>query len=101
LPHKPKSDSDLPPDQLELDAKAILQWDVGRRTKWNSLEQPISNSPNSEKPNEELAVEQEESWISNVEINTSASHRALWMGPQFTFTTYQYEEAHNDPHYFF
>lgn len=102
-PHRPRPDSDLDPDTLQLDVEPVIEWDICRRTKWPELQTPIiPNKLMNDVKNDEKSVEPR--WLSNVEICTHSPYlRPLWATPQFTFKTFEPENVNNkeEPKYFF
>ncbi|XP_066992105.2 breast carcinoma-amplified sequence 3 homolog [Anabrus simplex] len=82
------------PIELEVHAKA--QWLLLRPPHSSELQPPLSASnplmvlPDRLPPASECrSDDMDERWLSQVEIVTHAGpHRRLWMGPQFTFKTY-------------
>lgn len=92
---------------IELDVTAHAQWNLFRLLNSMEIKPPlfstnpllayeISSSNHAESNNQmqdsqAKGEEIEESWLSQVEIITHAGpHRRLWMGPQFTFKTFQH-----------
>ncbi|GBM40158.1 Breast carcinoma-amplified sequence 3 [Araneus ventricosus] len=106
--NSPKTD-DSP---IELEVVAHAQWNLLRPTTSPEVQPPLPNTnplmfaPDTatheagrgRRPSESgllsgdtKATELEESWLSEVEIITHAGpHRRLWMGPQFSFQTFQH-----------
>lgn len=79
---------------IELDVEAKGQWPLCRVPNSSELVPPLPLSNPllsvtfAPKNNQELDTA-EDRWLSQVEIVTHAGpHRRLWMGPQFTFKTY-------------
>eukprot|EP01119_Soliformovum_irregulare_P018503 TRINITY_DN5696_c0_g1_i6.p1 TRINITY_DN5696_c0_g1~~TRINITY_DN5696_c0_g1_i6.p1 ORF type:complete len:661 (-),score=173.81 TRINITY_DN5696_c0_g1_i6:376-2358(-) len=95
-PHAgPPTDTADPPP-LNLDCKALIEWDVSRRSKWHEVPAEISEK-------EVPMMKPVGNWLSNVEISTHTPLlRPLWASPQFTFKTLQVEKMRKDvPHYLF
>ncbi|KFM78155.1 Breast carcinoma-amplified sequence 3-like protein, partial [Stegodyphus mimosarum] len=106
----PKTD-DSP---IELDVTAHAQWNLLRPASSPEIQPPLpftnplmftadtafasetsrgrkSSAETGFSTNDEKAIDLEESWLSEVEIITHAGpHRRLWMGPQFSFQTFQH-----------
>ncbi|XP_042899479.1 BCAS3 microtubule associated cell migration factor isoform X2 [Parasteatoda tepidariorum] len=103
----PKTD-DSP---IELEVTAHAQWNLLRLPSSVEIQPPLPNTnplmftpdmfqsqENRRKSNDSglspkdlKSAELEESWLSEVEIITHAGpHRRLWMGPQFSFQTFQH-----------
>ena len=83
--------------------EARAQWILGHRSithidlapplpsdNWLIKDRLIDNNLNMDSYNQtEPVISAHERWLSQVEILTHAGpHRRLWMGPQFTFKTY-------------
>ncbi|GFU24871.1 breast carcinoma-amplified sequence 3 homolog [Nephila pilipes] len=113
LEPKPSASSPRTDDSpIELDVIAHAQWNLLRPTTSPEVQTPLPNTnPLMFTPdtiahdtgrgrkssdvgvlsNESKPTELEESWLSEVEIITHAGpHRRLWMGPQFSFQTFQH-----------
>ncbi|XP_054711123.1 BCAS3 microtubule associated cell migration factor-like [Uloborus diversus] len=97
---------------IELEATAHAQWSLLRPASSPEMGPPLpatnplmftsdsayNPEPRSRKssgtgitPSAVKSTEVEESWLSEVEIITHAGpHRRLWMGPQFSFQTFQH-----------
>ncbi|GIX68121.1 breast carcinoma-amplified sequence 3 homolog [Caerostris extrusa] len=95
-----------------LDVVAHAQWNLLRPTSSSDVQPPLSNTnplmftPDTSAHDtgrgrrtseigmltcDTKSAELEESWLSEVEIITHAGpHRRLWMGPQFSFQTFQH-----------
>lgn len=99
---KPRPSSNVPREKvcddtaLELDVEAKAQWDLLRPPHTMELQLPLSPTnplmpPLA--PPEGLILDEDEHWLSQVEIITHAGpHRRLWMGPQFSFKTFSAKE---------
>ncbi|GFQ86578.1 breast carcinoma-amplified sequence 3 homolog [Trichonephila clavata] len=112
LEPKPAANSPRTDDSpIELEVVAHAQWNLLRPTTSPEVQPPLPNTnplmftPDTmahdtgrgRKPyvgilsSESKPTELEESWLSEVEIITHAGpHRRLWMGPQFSFQTFQH-----------
>ncbi|CAG9856672.1 unnamed protein product [Phyllotreta striolata] len=100
LSHVPKErvSGDTP---IELTVTRKAQWLLQRKTGTSDLVPPMTKENLSYVGYEETPISSydrrkdkanynDEHWLSQVEIITHAGpHRRLWMGPQFTFKTYQ------------
>ncbi|XP_035218906.1 breast carcinoma-amplified sequence 3-like isoform X2 [Stegodyphus dumicola] len=99
---------------IELDVTAHAQWNLLRPASSPEIQPPLpftnplmftadtafasettrgrkSSAETGFSTNDEKAIDLEESWLSEVEIITHAGpHRRLWMGPQFSFQTFQH-----------
>lgn len=80
---------------VELVVEARAEWVLLRPPYLSSLHPPLSPSnpllaqPESSRVAKHNSHVDNERWLSQVEIVTHAGpHRRLWMGPQFTFKTY-------------
>ncbi|CAD7090787.1 unnamed protein product [Hermetia illucens] len=84
---------------IELEVEAKAQWYLGRRENTPDIQPPLprenwlmrdpSYQSLDNEPNSKDTDDQNERWLSQVEIITHAGpHRRLWMGPQFIFKTY-------------
>lgn len=79
---------------IELTVNAKAQWVLQRQPNKPDIQFPLSkNNLNliyQDLPSlKKKSVDIEDKWLSQVEIVTHAGpHRRLWMGPQFTFKTY-------------
>eukprot|EP01117_Protostelium_nocturnum_P009683 TRINITY_DN3459_c0_g1_i4.p1 TRINITY_DN3459_c0_g1~~TRINITY_DN3459_c0_g1_i4.p1 ORF type:complete len:637 (+),score=100.50 TRINITY_DN3459_c0_g1_i4:166-2076(+) len=112
-PSHPSPAPEQDPTVLQLMVEPIIEWDVGRRTKWPelpfSLPQSDSKASNQMKPlvniekkdEKSTKLEPESQWLSSVEICTHSPHlRPLWASPQFAFKTFQQDHVENPNVYF-
>lgn len=80
---------------IELKVNARAQWTLQRQPNSTDIQAPLATDNlllcmSEDAPRRETKREYaEDRWLSQVEIITHAGpHRRLWMGPQFTFKTY-------------
>lgn len=83
---------------VELKVTAHAQWALQRQGNSSDLQAPLppdnillcmAEDSASLKGHKQITDYSEDRWLSQVEIITHAGpHRRLWMGPQFTFKTY-------------
>lgn len=82
---------------MEVEAKA--QWNLLRKETSTEIQPPLPlenwlikermESSYSDAADAGKEIDADVNWLSQVEIVTHAGpHRRLWMGPQFTFKTY-------------
>lgn len=83
---------------IDLEVEAKAQWMLLRKENSTEIQPPLSNESWLFKERMDSYVDMDSTkdtgdtianWVSQVEIMThDGPHRRLWMGPQFTFKTY-------------